>query len=166
MRQKRMFGMVLVLGLVSCFMFLFTGTVSAKPEVKLKFANYFPPPAAQSKICEEFIAEFEKRANGRVAFQYFAGGSLVKGPGIYKGVAAGITDIGLAHVEYTPGRFPITGAVELPLGYPSGWVSTHVANDFYDKFRPKEWDKVKVLWTTPAAPTSSSAKSRCATWKT
>jgi len=31
-------------------------------------------------------------------------------------------------------------AMELPLGFPNGWVGTFVANDFYDKFKPKEWD--------------------------
>ena len=34
----------------------------------------------------------------------------------------------------------------MPLGYPNPWVGVHVMNDFYDKFKPKEWDKVRVLW--------------------
>jgi len=120
--------------------------------IKLKFANYFPPPAGQSKICEEFIADVEKRTNGRVKIQYFAGGSLLKAPAIYNGIETGIADIGYAHVEYTPGRFPITGAGELPLGFPSAWVGSQVANDFYNEFKPKEWDKVKVLWMNASNP--------------
>ena len=152
MQRKRAFVIAFVLGLVSCFTFLSTGTASAKPEFNLKFANYFPPPSFHSKICEEFIAEVEKRTGGRIKFQYFAGGSLVKGPGMYEGVITGITDIGLSHVEYTPGRFPITGACELPLGYPSGWVSTQVANDFYNAFKPKEWDNIHVLWMSACGP--------------
>lgn len=152
MQLKRAYVIAFFLGLVFCFMFLSTGTVSAAPEIKLKFANYFPPPAMHSKICEDFIAELEKRTNGRVKVQYFAGGSLLKGPGMYQGLVTGITDIGLSHVEYTPGRFPITGACELPLGYPSGWISTQVANDFYKKFKPKELDKVHILWMSSCGP--------------
>ena len=120
--------------------------------IKLKFVNFFPPPAGQSKICEEFIADVEKRTNGRVKIQYFAGGSLLKAPAIYNGIETGIADIGYTHVEYTPGRFPITGAGELPLGFPSAWVGSQVANDFYNEFKPKEWDKVRVLWMNTSNP--------------
>jgi len=128
-----------------------TPALSAKP-IKLKFANYFPPPARHSKICEEFIAELSKRTNGRVEIQYFAGGSLLKAPAIYNGIVTGITDIGLAHIEYTPGRFPVSGACELPLSYPSAWVANQVANDFYSMFKPKEWDDVRVLWMHSSNP--------------
>ena len=120
--------------------------------IKLKFSNFFPPPAPHSKICEEFIAEVEKRSGGRIKFQYFAGGSLLKAPRMYEGVVTGISDIGLAHVEYTPGRFPVTEACDLPLGYPSGWVANQVVNDFYRTFKPKEWDKVKILWMHASNP--------------
>jgi TRAP-type C4-dicarboxylate transport system substrate-binding protein len=120
--------------------------------IQLKFANYFPPPAPHSKICEDFIAELEKRTNGRVKAQYFAGGSLLKATNMYEGVVTGISDIGLAHVEYTPGRFPVTEICDLPLGYPSGWVSNEVVNDFYQNFKPKEWDKVHILWMHASNP--------------
>jgi TRAP-type C4-dicarboxylate transport system substrate-binding protein len=101
---------------------VFAPPAFAADVIKLKFANYFPPPAPHSKICEDFIADLEKRTNGRVKVQYFAGGSLLKATNMYEGVVTGISDIGLAHVEYTPGRFPVTEVCDLPLGYPSGWV--------------------------------------------
>jgi len=120
--------------------------------IRLKFSNYFPPPARHSKICEKFIAELEKRTDGRVKVQYFAGGSLLKAPAIYNGIVTGITDMGLAHIEYTPGRFPVSGTCELPLGYPSAWVANQVVNDFYNTFKPKEWDDVRVLWMHSSNP--------------
>jgi len=120
--------------------------------ITLKFSNYFPPPAKHSKICAEFIADLQKRTDGRVKVQYFAGGSLLKAPRIYEGIVTGITDIGLSHIEYTPGRMPVSGACELPLGYPSGWVANQVANDFYNEFKPKEWDDVHVLWMHSSTP--------------
>ena len=120
--------------------------------IELKFAHIFPPPAKHSKICEAFVQELEKRTGGRIKTRYFGGGSLLKPPGMYRGIEAGITDMGFAHVEYSPGRFPVTEACDLPLGYPSGWVSNHVVNDFYQKFKPKEWDKVKVLWMHASTP--------------
>ncbi|MBN1105600.1 MAG: TRAP transporter substrate-binding protein [Deltaproteobacteria bacterium] len=120
--------------------------------MELKFANYFPPPARHSQICVDFLAELEQRTGGKVKGKYFAGGSLLKAPAMYQGVTTGIADIGLSHVEYTPGRMPVTEAVGLPLGYPSGWVANQVANDFYHKFRPKEWKDVEVLWMHTSTP--------------
>jgi TRAP-type C4-dicarboxylate transport system substrate-binding protein len=120
--------------------------------IELKMANFFPPPSSQSKICEEFKADLEKQTNGKVKVQYFAGGALLKAPVMFKGVSTGIADIGLSHVEYSPGRMPVTEACDLPLGYPSGWVACHVMNDFYKKFKPKEWDEVHVLWMHSSTP--------------
>jgi len=40
----------------------------------------------------------------------------------------------------------------LPLGFPSGWVATHCANDFYQQFELKEWDDVHVLWMSETGP--------------
>lgn len=139
--------------LVSLF-FLITlhGAYASAQVIEFKFANYFPPPARHSKICQEFIADLEDRTGGRIKVQFFAGGSLLQAPTMFQGVVTGIADIGLSHVEYTPGRMPVTEAVGMPLGYPSGWVANEVANDFYDKFRPKEWKDVEVLWMHTSTP--------------
>ena len=42
--------------------------------------------------------------------------------------------------------------MDLPLGFPSGWVASHVANDFYNKFKPKELDNYHVLMFTTCPP--------------
>ena len=118
----------------------------AKETIRLKFANFFPPAAGPSKICEEFIADIEKRTNGQVKIAYYPGGSLLKSKAMFMGVTEGAADIGFAHVFYTPGRMPVTEVCALPLGYPNPWVGCHVLNDFYDKYKPKEWEEVRVLW--------------------
>ncbi|MBN1105364.1 MAG: TRAP transporter substrate-binding protein [Deltaproteobacteria bacterium] len=118
----------------------------AKETINLKFANFFPPASAPSKMCEKFIADIEKRTDGRVKITYYPGGSLLKAPAVYMGVIEGAADIGFSHVYYTPGRMPVTEVGGLPLGYPNPWVGVHVMNDFYDKFKPKEFEKVRVLW--------------------
>ena len=126
--------------------------VSAPKTINLKFSNYLPPTAPYSTICEEFINDLEKLSGGRIKVQYFSGGSLLKAQAMYKGITSGITDIGLSHIEYTPGRFPVTEACDIPLGFSSGWVASQVVNDFYNEFRPKEWDKVKILWMHASNP--------------
>ena len=145
MKNKQFF---LLVGLL-CAFFIFSAVSQpciAADVIKLKFAHIFPPPAKQSKICEEFVKELEERTGGRIKTSYLGGGSLLKPPGMYRGIELGVADMGFAHVEYTPGRFPVTEVCDMPLGYPNAWVANHVVNDFYNKFKPKEWQKVKVLW--------------------
>jgi TRAP-type transport system periplasmic protein len=122
-----------------------THALSAE-QIRLKFSNFFPPSSDLSKICDEFITDIEKRTGGRVKITYYPGGSLLKAPAMFMGVVEGASDIGFASIMYAPGRMPVTEALGLPLGYPNPWVGAHVANDFYNQFRPKEWDPVHVLW--------------------
>lgn len=126
--------------------------------IELKFANYFPPPSAQSRACEEFNQELEKRSGGRIKVNYFPGGSLLKAPAIAKGLETGIADIGFSHIEYTPGRFPATEVAELPLGYPTAWVANQIMNDFLNEFKFKEWDKLQILWMHGNGPSQLITK--------
>jgi len=152
--------MCLVIGIV-CLMLTFfplNGAFAAPKVINLKFANYFPPPSTQSKLCEDFIADLEKRTNGRVKVKYFPGGSLLKAPAVIKGVETGIADIGFSHCSYTAGRFPVMEACELPLGFPTGWVANQIMNDFYEEFKPKEWDSVVPLWFHANTPSTLATK--------
>jgi len=113
--------------------------------INLKIANFFPPPSKQSKITQEFGEELERRSDGRIKVQYFAGGSLLAAPAMFKGIETGVADIGYTHVYYTPGRMPASEGIGLPIGVPTGWVGAHMAWDWYNKFKPKEFASVKLL---------------------
>jgi TRAP-type C4-dicarboxylate transport system substrate-binding protein len=113
--------------------------------IELKFCNYFPVPARQSKICEDFIKDLETRSGGQLKIRFFPAGTLLTAPKIYDGVVEGIADIGFSNISYTFGRFRMTEALDLPLGFPNAWVANHVANDFFREFKPKEWDKIHML---------------------
>jgi len=119
--------------------------VAESQTTTIKVSNYFPVTAEQSKMCEEFIKSIEASGKGKVKFSYFGGGTLNTAPKMMDGVIQGITDIGLSNLAYTPGRFPISDVLNLPLGFPNAWVATQVANDFVEKFKPKDWDKVHLI---------------------
>jgi TRAP-type transport system periplasmic protein len=108
--------------------------------IELNFANFFPPVAKMSTLGEDFIAEIDSRTNGQVKITYFPGGSLLGPPDMFDGVTTGIADIGWSHVGYYRDLFPMTELLTLPMGFPSGWVDTHVVNDFYQQYQPAEWD--------------------------
>jgi len=143
----------LMISLTVLMAIAFITPASAKV-IKLKVANFFPPPSFQSKVLEEFCRDLEKRTGGQVKVDYFGGGSLLKSTAMFDGVVSGIADIGYSHVYYTPGRMAVTEACGLPLGYASGWVASQTYNDFYQEFKPKEFDAVKMLWMNASPPTA------------
>ncbi len=117
-----------------------TGSLARGEVIKLKFSNFFPATHKSGTVFEAFCKDISKKTNGRVEMAYFVGGSLLTPTKTAAGVSTGIADIGLSHCSYTRGRFPVMEAMELPLGFPSSWVASHVANDYYNKVKPKEWD--------------------------
>jgi TRAP-type transport system periplasmic protein len=114
--------------------------------VKLTYSSFFPPTHDQSKLAEAWSKEVEKRTNGQVKIDFFPGGTLTSAQECYGGVVQGISDIGFSVLGYSRGRFPVMAAVDLPLGYTSGTSATMVANGVYDRFKPKEFDDVQVMY--------------------
>lgn len=152
MRHKRLLiGLILIVVLVPSMVWA---------AVELKWVNYFPVPAQQSKICEQFIKDLEARSGGELKIRFFPAGTLLTAPKIYDGVVEGIADIGFSNIGYTYGRFRMTEVLDLPLGFPNAWVANHVANDFFRQFKPKEWDKIHMLsmHTSPVNVVLSATK--------
>jgi TRAP-type C4-dicarboxylate transport system substrate-binding protein len=126
--------------------------------IELTVANYFSTPTSQSKVLAEFCLELEERTDGRVQVDYFDSGTLLGSEAMFQGILDGVADIGYSHVYYTPGRMPVAEAIGLPLGYPSAWVSGHVAIDFYNEFKPAEWDDVVMLWMNTSTPSNVTTR--------
>ncbi len=133
--------------LVFAVSFLFSGysLSGAADVIKLKLANFFPPTHMNSVMMGKYCDELNKKLAGKVELTQYAGGTLLTAPKIASGVATGVADMGLSNLAYTRGRFPVMEIMELPIGFPSAWIAGHVANDFFDKFKPKEWDNYHVL---------------------
>src|SRR5512136_2588306 len=128
------------------FISLLSSTYSSAADVvKLKFANYFPPTHMNSVMMGKFCEELNKKLTGKAELTQYTGSTLLSAPKIAAGVASGIADIGLSNCSYTRGRFPMMEIMELPIGFPSSWIATHVANDFYNKYKPKEWETYQPL---------------------
>ena len=126
---------------------LFGACAAPPPEViELSYSNFFPPTHFHSILAEEWAKEIEARTDGRVKITYYPGGSLTPAPQVYDGVVEGISDIGMSVLAYSMGRFPASELVDLPHAYPNGWVATKVANDYYQEFKPAEFNDVHVLY--------------------
>jgi TRAP-type C4-dicarboxylate transport system substrate-binding protein len=126
--------------------------VRAADVIKLKAANYLPVTHPMSVLTAWFCDEVKKRTNGRVEITYYPGGTLLNPVKMYDGVVTGIADMGVSHISYTRGRFPVMEVFEQPHGFPSGWVASQVTQDFYNKFKPKAWNEVEVLYINTSGP--------------
>jgi TRAP-type transport system periplasmic protein len=144
--------LVLFVCAVSLVFLVYSTCSAADTPIKLKFANYFPPTHKNSILFAEFSQEINKKSGGKVDISYYPGGTLLTAPKMAAGVTTGIADIGLSHFAYSRGRFPVMEVVELPLGFPSAWVGAGVANEFYEKFKPKELDQFHPLAFCASTP--------------
>jgi TRAP-type C4-dicarboxylate transport system substrate-binding protein len=121
-------------------------STSQAPVIKLSSALYLPTAHPFTALQEQWGKDIEAASNGRVQITYYPGGQLLGAPQTADGIVSDIADIAFAHIDYSPGRFPVTEFLDLPNGYATGWVGSHVAVDFYNQFKPKEWDNMHLLF--------------------
>ena len=151
MKRSTVLKVLVIAMFLSVLLVPFHGYAQEKV-ITLKVANWFPVAHKQTPLLESWGKDLEKRTNGRVKVNYYPAGTLVPAPQSYDAVTKGISDVGNHVLGYTVGRFPLTEVLDLPLGYPNNTVPTKLANAFYDKFKPKEFNDVKVLWFHAQAP--------------
>jgi len=144
--MKKLLLMLLIMTLLIFPLYGACSEETSTEVIELTYSNFFPPSHLHSVLVDQFCQEIESRTDGGVVITHYPGGSLTPAAGVYDGVVEGISDIGMSVLAYTMGRFPATELVDLPHGYPSGWVASRVANDYYQKFQPEEFDDVHVLY--------------------
>jgi TRAP-type transport system periplasmic protein len=148
---KRILVMVFVVSLLSSLLFVRSGATEV---ISLKFANYMPIAHNNSIVMGKFVDEVNKKLAGKVEITMYPAGTLLTAAKMAAGVASGIADIGLSHCSYSRGRFPVMELTELPLGASSSFILTHAINDFYGKFKPKEWGAYHLLMFGASSPST------------
>lgn len=143
-----MTGLLVALLLGSNFLAL-----PAQAQIKLSYANFPPAPTFPCVQMERWKTEVEKRTAGKVKVDTYPGSTLLSAKNMFDGVIAGTADIGCLATSYQPGAFPVVEAVDLPLGWPNATVASATLWDLVDKYKPKEFEKVKVItmFTCPPA---------------
>ena len=128
------------------------GGEAAAKIYKLTYSIFFPPMHIQAKTGMDWAAEVEKRSGGRIQITVHPGGSLTKADQCWQGVLSGISDLGMSCFAYTPGRFPLLEALDLPLGWPDGLTATRVATALAAKYNPAEIQGAKILYVHAHGP--------------
>ena len=133
------------------------GLCQQKP-IELTYSTHMPAANGSTKLAIEWGKEIEKRTNGRVKVTMHVGATLLAADKAYNGVIQGIADVAWVVLGVTKGRFPLTEVLELPLGYKSGAQATKVINEYYKKFKPKEFDNTQVMYLFGQSPVGIHAK--------
>jgi len=157
MRNRKLGFLILCLSIVGFSYFNSSAFGQATP-VKLNYSHHFPAPHSINVLANEWGKEIEKRTNGKVVITVFSGGTLMPADKCYDGVVKGIADIGLAVAAFTRGKFPLTEALDLPLGYKSGMAATKLTNEYFSQFKPKEFDDVQVMYLHGHGPGALHSK--------
>lgn len=150
--MKKLF--VLALALFTVFTFKFTLPQSSEAQqIVLKYANFPPAPTFPCVQMERWAREVEKRTNNKVKVQTFPGGTLLGARNMFEGVIAGTADIGCFAMSYHPGKFPVSEAIDLPIGFTSATAASMALIDLLEKYNPKEFEQVKIVtaFTCPPA---------------
>ena len=127
-------------------------------KITLSYANFPPAPTFPCVQMERWKKEVIKRTGGKVAINTYPGGTLLGAKNMMDGVIAGQADIGCLCMAYQPGRFIVTNATALPVGFSNATVASLTLWDLYNKYRPEEFKKVKVLTMFTCAPANIYAK--------
>ena len=125
-----------------------------KKPIKLKYAHWGPPKAVTTYgMIEPWIKEVEKRSAGRLKITLFAAAALGKPQDHYNLCVKGMADISLIEPSWTPGVFPLSEVITLPMLFPSSQVASAVFYELLDKYmRGTEYKEVKVLSTVTTPP--------------
>ena len=151
--MKRQIALMMAAVLVSTLIGVTIVPVGYGQEIKLTYANFPPAPTFPCVQMERWAKEVDQRTKGKVKVQTFPGGTLLAAKNIFDGVMSGTADIGNFAMSYQPGRFPVSEAIDLPLGFTSAKAASLTLYDLIEKYQPKEFQGVKVLtlFTCPPA---------------
>jgi len=151
--MKRKITLMMFAVFVATLMAVTLTPVADGQEIKLTYANFPPAPTFPCVQMERWAKEVEQRTQGKVKVQTFPGGTLLAAKNIFDGVMSGSADIGNFAMSYQPGRFPVSEAIDLPLGFTSAKAASLTLYDLIDKYKPKEFEGVKILtlFTCPPA---------------
>lgn len=128
------------------------GAAAVAEPIKLTYSVFFPPMHIQAKTAMDWAAEVAQRSAGRIQITVHAGGTLTKADQCWQGVLNGMSDLGMSCFAYTPGRFPLMEAIDLPLGWPDGLTATRVATALAAKYNPAEIQGAKILYVHGHGP--------------
>ena len=123
--------------------------VALADEVVLKFHHIWPTVAmGHTRVTVPWCDTIAKESNNRMRCQILPAMSGGGTPGqLVDRVKDGVDDLTITLPGYTPGRFPIMEAFELPFMTNTADVASAADWEYYSKYATKEFPGTKILAT-------------------
>ncbi len=132
--------------------------------MEIKFSTWHVPASAEcTAVWDPMLEELEKQSEGRIETTTYYGGALGAGEDHYDIVADGLSDMGYFTATWTPGRFPLSDVLSMPVFVYGKDVAVEIGNAMYEKILYQEFEEVKILnlngciqsyfWTTEPVET-------------
>ena len=154
----------MVLALVLALVATSSGPLAAQAKpIELRFSSWVGTVHGHhTGVMVPWAKMVEDKSGGRLKITIYPGSTLGKAVDHYDMVKDGIADMGFTVPGYTPGRFPVITALELPLLFKSSRGGSLAVMSIFDKYFKSEFKDVKVLWFWVHPPvTSTWPASRC-----
>lgn len=154
-RMKGCVGIAVLVMLAGVMLLCLMKTpASAASAVTLTGETWTPtmsPPARL--IGPEFAKGLEQATGGMVKTNWHTASALGAVPELYTRIVQRIIDWGQFNAGYTPGVFPFTEMIELPIRYPSAEILTKAMLETYKKgYYDKEYNDVRFLYFYAIGP--------------
>jgi len=140
------FGLLVALLLAVAFS---SNSSAQSKTIELKLATFVPNTGVEYKgVLDPWAKLVETSTNGRVKVRIYPSEALAKQKDIYDNVSTGFADLGNFNQWASPGRFPLSDVIELPL---SPWSSdvrhaNFVLQKLYDEgYIKDDYKDVKVI---------------------
>ena len=117
------------------------------PPIVLKMGHWVGPKAVFAKAIDWYLAEAERRTEGRLRFERYWAGSLAPGPELLDALESGIADVAAVFPAYFPGKTPLHNYGQLPCIGDDVWVRNMAARDLHNTVPElqKELDKFNTM---------------------
>jgi TRAP-type transport system periplasmic protein len=154
MKNKRGVRYVFVIcaAMISLLVLFSAADAADRRPIELKFAYPYSNVSAVGRSMEYFANLVNQRSKGRVKITTYPSGTLIQSERIYEAVVAGLVDIGNWSPHWVATKFPSNDATMLPLPVKDGWTVSHVVNDWYWHFKPKDYDDVHTFFVASCGP--------------
>lgn len=124
-----------------------TASMAQDQKVNLRLSYWVPPKHKLTAGYKDWADHLKKASNGTITVTLFPSSQLGSGRDHYDMTKRGVADIGFINPGYTPGRFPVAGALELPFLISDAYKGAEAMTRFYAQYAAKEMGDVKVCHT-------------------
>lgn len=120
--------------------------------VTLSYAFFAPEVSFPGVQMQEFGERLDEMTETDVTVELFAGGTLLGSGDIFDGVSQGVADIGMDSPAYDTSRFPLSSAVNLPLGFANAQAASHTFYDLLAEYGQDEFEGYRIITAFTTEP--------------